>query len=113
PATCGEGRKQKPGMTTILRKNLAYLQQSKNIAVSEDPTLSELEKMAENSGFSADQLFYMDMEAASKFNWEGIRFIILDVDGVMTDGGMYYTESGDEFKKFNTKDGMAIKHGIR
>ncbi|MFI5172636.1 MAG: KdsC family phosphatase [Chitinophagales bacterium] len=31
-----------------------------------------------------------------------------DVDGVMTDAGMYYTESGDEFKKFNTHDGMAM-----
>ena len=28
----------------------------------------------------------------------------------MTDGGMYFTESGDQFKKFNTKDGMAIIH---
>jgi 3-deoxy-D-manno-octulosonate 8-phosphate phosphatase (KDO 8-P phosphatase) len=38
-----------------------------------------------------------------------VKFLVLDVDGVMTDGGMYYTEHGDEFKKFNTKDGMAIK----
>ena len=27
----------------------------------------------------------------------------------MTDGGMYFSESGDEFKKFNTKDGLGIK----
>lgn len=39
-----------------------------------------------------------------------IKLLILDVDGVMTDGGMYFTESGDQFKKFNTKDGMAILH---
>lgn len=32
-----------------------------------------------------------------------------DVDGVLTDGGMYYSESGDEWKKFNTRDGMGIK----
>jgi 3-deoxy-D-manno-octulosonate 8-phosphate phosphatase (KDO 8-P phosphatase) len=38
-----------------------------------------------------------------------IRLLVLDVDGVMTDGGMYYTESGDQFKKFDTKDGMGIK----
>jgi len=37
-----------------------------------------------------------------------IRLLILDVDGVMTDGGMYFTENGDQIKKFNTKDGMAI-----
>jgi YrbI family 3-deoxy-D-manno-octulosonate 8-phosphate phosphatase len=38
----------------------------------------------------------------------GIKLLILDVDGVMTDGGMYYTESGDQIKKYNAKDGMAI-----
>jgi YrbI family 3-deoxy-D-manno-octulosonate 8-phosphate phosphatase len=37
-----------------------------------------------------------------------IKLLILDVDGVMTDGGMYYTESGDQMKKYNAKDGMAI-----
>jgi YrbI family 3-deoxy-D-manno-octulosonate 8-phosphate phosphatase len=39
---------------------------------------------------------------------EKIRFLVLDVDGVMTDGGMYYTESGDQMKKYNSKDGMGI-----
>ena len=38
-----------------------------------------------------------------------IKFLVLDVDWVLTDGGMYYSESGDEFKKFNTKDGLGIK----
>jgi 3-deoxy-D-manno-octulosonate 8-phosphate phosphatase (KDO 8-P phosphatase) len=38
-----------------------------------------------------------------------IRLFATDVDGVLTDAGMYYTESGDEFKKFNTRDGMGIK----
>jgi YrbI family 3-deoxy-D-manno-octulosonate 8-phosphate phosphatase len=33
----------------------------------------------------------------------------MDVDGVLTDAGMYYSESGDEWKKFNTRDGMGIK----
>ena len=40
---------------------------------------------------------------------ERIRLFATDVDGVLTDGGMYYTESGDELKKFNTRDGMGIK----
>ena len=38
-----------------------------------------------------------------------IKLFLSDVDGVMTDAGMYYTESGDEFKKFNTHDGMGLK----
>ncbi len=46
-----------------------------------------------------------------------IKMLLADCDGVMTDGGMYYSEQGDEIKKFNTKDGMAIQrlrnYGIR
>ncbi len=38
-----------------------------------------------------------------------VRMLAMDVDGVLTDGGMYYSEAGDELKKFNVKDGMGIK----
>ena len=34
---------------------------------------------------------------------------LTDVDGVLTDAGMYYSELGDEFKKFSTYDGMAFE----
>jgi YrbI family 3-deoxy-D-manno-octulosonate 8-phosphate phosphatase len=42
-------------------------------------------------------------------NLKRIRLFATDVDGVLTDAGMYYSESGDELKKFNTRDGMGIK----
>ncbi len=45
-----------------------------------------------------------------KTKLEKIKLLILDVDGVLTDGGMYASEKGDQFKKYNTKDGMAILH---
>ncbi len=38
-----------------------------------------------------------------------IKIFLSDVDGVLTDAGMYYTENGDEFKKFCTYDGMGMK----
>ena len=38
-----------------------------------------------------------------------IKIIVTDVDGVLTDGGMYYFENGNEAKKFNTRDGMAVE----
>ncbi|WP_447971122.1 KdsC family phosphatase [Nitrospira sp. M1] len=38
-----------------------------------------------------------------------IRLVAFDVDGVLTDGGMYYGEGGEEFKRFQTRDGMGIK----
>ena len=37
-----------------------------------------------------------------------IKLLLLDVDGVMTDGGVYYSETGDEQKKFNIQDGYGI-----
>lgn len=42
-----------------------------------------------------------------------IKFLILDVDGTMTDGGVYVMEDGKQFKKFNAKDGMGIKMAMK
>lgn len=36
------------------------------------------------------------------------KLVITDIDGVWTDGGMYYDEVGNEFKKFNTSDSAGI-----
>lgn len=41
-----------------------------------------------------------------------IKLLSLDVDGVMTDGGLYYTDEGVQFRKFNVKDGLGIKRAI-
>ena len=38
-----------------------------------------------------------------------IKIFLSDCDGVLTDGGMYYFENGNEAKKFNTRDGMGFK----
>ena len=37
-----------------------------------------------------------------------IKMFLTDSDGCLTDGGMYYSENGDELKKFNTRDGMGF-----
>lgn len=37
-----------------------------------------------------------------------IKLVITDVDGVLTDGGMYYTAKGDIMKKFHVRDGMGV-----
>lgn len=38
-----------------------------------------------------------------------VKLLAVDVDGVLTDGGLYYSDSGEELKKFNVKDGQGIK----
>jgi YrbI family 3-deoxy-D-manno-octulosonate 8-phosphate phosphatase len=72
----------------------------------------DLEAIAEEYEVDLNALIFKNVfktnDLAKKLS--KIKLLILDVDGVMTDGGMYFTESGDQFKKFNTKDGMAIIH---
>lgn len=50
-------------------------------------------------------------------DWKKIKYLIIDVDGTMTDAGIYYDEHGNELKKFCTKDAAgffaAKKTGIR
>lgn len=41
-----------------------------------------------------------------------IKLIVLDVDGTLTDGGIYYDSLGNEMKRFDVKDGLGIKVGI-
>ena len=39
---------------------------------------------------------------------QGIRVAFFDVDGVLTDGGLYFSEQGESLKRFSTLDG----HGL-
>jgi 3-deoxy-D-manno-octulosonate 8-phosphate phosphatase (KDO 8-P phosphatase) len=50
----------------------------------------------------------MPKKQLSSTSLRKIKLLLLDVDGVMTDGGIYYSNSGDEFKKFNIQDGYGI-----
>lgn len=40
---------------------------------------------------------------------QGVRVAFFDVDGVLTDGGLYFTEAGETIKRFNTLDGHGLK----
>ena len=40
---------------------------------------------------------------------QGVRVAFFDVDGVLTNGGLYFTESGETIKRFNTLDGHGMK----
>lgn len=45
-----------------------------------------------------------------------IKLVLTDCDGVLTDGGVYYSERGEEMKRFNIRDGMGVErlrhHGV-
>ena len=40
--------------------------------------------------------------------WQAVRALVTDVDGVLTDGGLYYAENGDELKRFDVRDGQGL-----
>ncbi len=39
----------------------------------------------------------------------GVRLLLTDVDGVLTDGGVYYSATGEELKRFSLRDGMGVE----
>ncbi|MEE8394392.1 MAG: HAD hydrolase family protein [Rhodospirillales bacterium] len=41
-----------------------------------------------------------------------IKLLSLDVDGVLTDGGLYYSDDGRQLRKFNVKDGLGIQRAM-
>lgn len=74
-------------------------------------------EMDENTFFEIDEPsdwllvehLLIQQEKKNKLKLPKIKMVLMDCDGVLTDGGMYYTEQGDEIKRFNTWDGMGIR----
>ncbi|ABA88527.1 N-acetylneuraminate cytidylyltransferase [Syntrophotalea carbinolica DSM 2380] len=66
-------------------------------------------------GMLANRKISVTSEQSGKL--KKVKLFLTDVDGVLTDAGMYYGESGEELKKFNTRDGKGIEllrnHGIK
>lgn len=72
-------------------------------------------EMSEETFFEIDELSdwiivenLMKNKSKTSNDIPEIKMLLTDCDGCLTDGGMYYSENGDELKKFNTRDGMAF-----
>ncbi|MGN0674292.1 MAG: HAD-IIIA family hydrolase [Oscillospiraceae bacterium] len=71
-------------------------------------------EMPENTAFEIDEpsdlIIIAQLMKAEKRTKTArkIKMLLTDCDGCLTDGGMYYSENGDELKKFNTRDGVAF-----
>ena len=77
------------------------------ICEMEEYTFVEIDEMED--WIMAEQLFMKNNASDYKHNYNKIKLFLSDVDGVLTDSGMYYGENGDEFKKFSTHDGMGFQ----
>jgi N-acylneuraminate cytidylyltransferase len=82
---------------------------SGNIGIYEMPeyTYTEIDEIED--WIVAESLMKRFVLKNEKRDFSKIKLFLSDVDGVLTDAGMYYTESGDEFKKFCTYDGMGFQ----
>lgn len=68
----------------------------------------ELIHIASLCGETPSRILLYPLEEQGKQK-DAIRLVVFDVDGVLTEAGMYYTEGGDEFKRFNARDGIAMR----
>lgn len=64
-----------------------------------------IEALMKKNGFVSEETSQEELRSKA----DKIKIFLTDSDGCLTDGGMYYTEKGDEIKKFNAKDGMGFK----
>lgn len=95
--------------------NQLYLSQVKEI-LSQAIAIDDLVKQSFGD-LDASEPVIVNAPEIPQPDFSGIKLFLSDVDGVLTDAGMYYAESGDELKKFNAHDGMGMqllrKHGIK
>ncbi len=96
---------EKQGISVTEFENIIYIPKVRIM----DPTPNELVRIAEYFNLPLDVIVLKDLKQLNKVDKSKVKFIILDVDGTMTDGGMFFTENGDQIKRYNAKDGIAIK----
>jgi N-acylneuraminate cytidylyltransferase len=104
---------------TLVENGAFYINKVKNIlkyknrlsgkiAIYEIPEFTSIELDEPNDWIMAEVLMKKYVLNKMKFK-RNIKLFAIDVDGVLTDGGMYYSKKGEVLKKFNTKDGMGIE----
>lgn len=95
-----------------------YITSRNNLIKSQNRVSGKIKavEMNEDTFFEIDEKSdWLIIEALMKKNGvkapadiPDIKLFLTDCDGCLTDGGMYYSEKGDELKRFNTRDGMGF-----
>ncbi len=57
----------------------------------------------------AEALLLARLEPSVRLRLEKLKLMVFDVDGVLTDAGLWYTEHGETLKRFNALDGHGLK----
>lgn len=102
----------------LVENGAFYISSRKGLLKSKNRVSGNIKavEMHEDSFFEIDELsdwviieeLMKKNEKKTKMDMPEIKIFLTDCDGCLTDGGMYYSEKGDEIKKFNTRDGMGF-----
>ena len=102
----------------LVENGAFYISSKTSLLISQNRVSGNIKavEMNEDSFFEIDEPSdWVIIEALMKKNGisvlneiPDIKMLLTDCDGCLTDGGMYYSEHGDELKKFNTRDGMGF-----
>ena len=73
-------------------------------------SIYDLEAICEEYELDLQALLFRPLfsQASLDKKIQKLKMLILDVDGVLTDGGMYVSEKGDQMKRYHTHDGLAL-----
>lgn len=102
---------------TLIENGAFYINSVSHIKAFENRLSGAIEiyKMPEYTMTEIDELDdwvyaeYLMKKHVLSHDKKKIKLFLSDVDGVLTDAGMYYSENGDELKKFNTHDGKGFE----
>ncbi len=103
----------------LVENGAFYISSKKNLEYSKNRVSGNIKivEMHEDTFFEIDEpddwviieaLMKKSHVCSTKGSVPKIKMFLTDCDGCLTDGGMYYSEKGDELKKFNTHDGMGF-----
>lgn len=82
---------------------------SGHIGIYEMPDYTAMEIDEPDDWIVLENLMGRHVLSKQEAGKKNVKLFLCDVDGTLTDGGMYYSENGDELKKFNTRDGMGFQ----
>ena len=82
---------------------------SGHIGIYEMPAYTAAEIDEPDDWVVLEGLMRRHILSKSQSGKKNIKLFLCDIDGTLTDGGMYCSENGDELKKFNTRDGMGFR----
>ena len=92
---------------SILKEHESRLAGKISVYVMKSETAIEIDE-PEDWGEAEKAFKQLKGYSRNERNFRDLNVIAIDIDGTLTDGGMYYSSEGEHLKKFNTRDGAAI-----